>query len=330
MMNVLITGVTGFAGSHLADLLLSKGSVNVWGACRWRSSDENIQHLLGHPHFKKVAGDLTDPMAVRLILEESRPDFIFHLAAQSYVPTSFTQPRETLQTNIMAEINLLHGLREKLAGGMLVAGSSEEYGLVHPDETPITEDQPLRPLSPYAVSKVAQGMLAYQYHKSYGLHVVRARAFNHEGPRRGHVFVIANFAKQIAEAELAVGPAVLKHGNLDAMRDFTDVRDTVAAYWALYEKGEPGDVYNIATGHGIRMRQVAQMLLDKSVTPIHPELDNTRLRPSDVPILVGDSTKLRKLTGWKPEISFSRTLDDTMAYWRERVKNSLALRNKAV
>jgi GDP-4-dehydro-6-deoxy-D-mannose reductase len=320
-MNVLITGCTGFAGSHLADLAIEKPGVEVWGACRWRSSRENVAHLLDRPNFHVVTGDLTDPAAVRHILEEAKPDFVFHLAAQSYVPTSFTQPRETLNTNTLCEINLLHGVREKLAGGLLVAGSSEEYGLVHPNETPITEDQPLRPLSPYAVSKVTQDLLAYQYQKSYGINVVRARAFNHEGPRRGSVFVMSNFAKQIAEMETRTDNHVLVHGNLKAMRDFGDVRDTVKAYWSLMEKGEPGEVYNIATEQGHSIEWLTQTLVSYStVKDITLSEDLARSRPSDVPILFGSANKIRKRTGWVPEITLSQTIKDTLEYWRERIK----------
>jgi GDP-4-dehydro-6-deoxy-D-mannose reductase len=330
-MRILITGVTGFAGSHLADLALTKPGVEVWGACRWRSPLENVEHLQGHPKFFLLNGDMTDPAAVRLILEESKPDYVFHLAAQSYVPASFTEPRETFHTNVLSEINLLHGVREKLAGGMMVAGSSEEYGFVHPAETPITEEQPLRPLSPYAVSKVAQDLLAYQYHKSYGLNVVRARAFNHEGPRRGHVFVMSNWAKQIAEIEAAGKRAEIYHGNLDAVRDFGDVRDTVRAYWAMMEKGQPGEVYNVATGQGTSMRALMDMLLNLStVKDITEVADPTRLRPSDVPILVGESKKLRKRTGWMPEFTLAQTVRDTIEYWRDRTKKNLARQEKVM
>lgn len=318
-MRVLITGVTGFVGSHLAELALKNGA-EVYGACRWRSCRANISQI--YEDIRVVTGDLTDPSAVRHILEESKPDVVYHLAAQSFVPCSFEQPRETMTTNVSAQINLLHGLRENLAGRMVIAGSSEEYGLVYESELPIKETNPLRPLSPYAVSKVAQDLISYQYHHSYGVHVVRARAFNHTGPRRGPVFVTSSFAKQIAEIEQGVRPPVIYVGNLDSVRDFTDVRDTVRAYWLLADKGKPGDVYNIATGRGWTIRGVLDYLLQFSTkSRIEIKTDPTRMRPSDVPRLVGDAEKLKAATGWEAEIPFEKTLRDILNYWRERVSS---------
>lgn len=317
-MRVLVTGATGFAGSHLIDFMLAtKPDVEVWGTRRTRSPLTNIQHVIDKIHL--VDGDLTDPASVRRVLEIAQPDWVFHLAAQSYVASSFTEPRATLWTNITMEHNLLHGLREKLFRRLLVAGSSEEYGLVHPKECPITEDQPLRPLSPYGVSKVTQDLLAYQYHQSYGIHVVRTRAFNHEGPRRGEVFVTSNFAKQIAEIELGLRPPFLRHGNLDAVRDYTDVRDTVRAYWLALEKGVPGEVYNICSGHGWTIGEMMLNLMTQSSARIETLADKDRLRPSDVPLLLGTAARLHAATGWAPEIQFTTTLSDTLAYWRTRI-----------
>lgn len=327
-MRVLITGVTGFVGSWLAEYALARRA-EVWGVKRWRSHLTNIQHIIDQIHL--VDGDLTDPSAVRRVLEQSKPDFIFHLAAQSFVKCSFDQPRETFNTNVMSEINLLHGVREKLAGGIIVAGSSEEYGLVNSSECPIKETQPLRPLSPYAVSKVAQDLLAYQYHKSYGIRVVRARAFNCEGPRRGDVFVTSAFAKQCASIKLGQQPPIINVGNLTSVRDFTDVRDIVVAYWQLMEKGVSGDVYNIASGHAegleMNMRSVRQienvlktLLAISGLDDVQINQDETRLRPSDVPMLVGDFTKLHGLTGWTPTIPFKQTLQDTFDFWMRKLK----------
>ncbi|MBC7248101.1 MAG: GDP-mannose 4,6-dehydratase [Actinobacteria bacterium] len=317
-MRILITGITGFVGSHLTEYALSRGDVEVFGTVRWRSRMENIEHLADR--VRLVECDLRDAAAVRSALAEVRPDYIFHLAAQSYVPTSWKAPAETLTTNIISQLNVMEAMRDLgLQARLHVAGSSEEYGLVFEHETPITEENPLRPLSPYAVSKVAQDMLAFQYHRSYGLDVVRTRAFNHEGPRRGHVFVTSNFARQIAEIEKGVKPPVIEVGNLNARRDFTDVRDMVRAYWLSLEKGQAGEVYNIGSGKVYSIREVLDLLLSYTEREIEVRPVPERMRPSDVELLVCDCSKFRAATGWKPEIPFEKTLRDTLDYWRERV-----------
>jgi len=315
-MRVLITGITGFAGSHLADFALGRPGVEVFGTFRPRSRLGNILHLLSS--VRLVECDLRDPFAVQTAVREILPDRVFHLAAQSFVPTSWTAPEETLTTNVLGQLNLLEALRRFHPEARLqVACSSEEYGLVRPDEVPITEDNPLRPLSPYGVSKVAQDLLGYQYHASYGLHVVRTRAFNHTGPRRGEVFATSTFAKQIAEIEAGLKPPVLLCGNLDARRDFTDVRDMVKAYWLALEYCEPGEVYVIASGAAPTMREVLDLLIGMARRSVEVRVDPDRLRPSDVPILLGDASKFRARTGWEPEIPFSRTLADLLDYWRD-------------
>lgn len=314
-MRVLITGVTGFAGSHLADFVLGQPGTTVFGTFRPRSRLDNVLHLL--PFVRLVECDLRDPFAVQTTVREVSPDRVFHLAAQSFVPTSWTAPEETLTTNVIGQLNLLEALRRFRPDARLqVACSSEEYGLVRPDEVPITEDNPLRPLSPYGVSKVAQDLLGYQYHASYGLHVVRTRAFNHTGPRRGEVFATSSFAKQIAEIEAGLKPPVLLCGNLDARRDFTDVRDMVRAYWLALDRCEPGEAYVIASGTAPTMREVLDLLLGLARCPVEVRVDPERLRPSDVPILVGDASKFRTRTGWEPEIPFTKTLADLLDYWR--------------
>jgi GDP-4-dehydro-6-deoxy-D-mannose reductase len=318
-MRALITGITGFVGSHLAEYLLDRGDVQVFGGVRWRSRMENIEHL--RHRVTLVECDLRDSSSVRAALRAVRPDVIFHLAAQSFVPTSWAAPADTLATNVLGQVNLLEGVRELGLDPVIhVAGSSEEYGLVRPDEVPVREDNPLRPLSPYGVSKVAQDLLGYQYHMSYGLRVIRTRTFNHTGPRRGEVFAESDFARQIARAEAGLGEPVLRAGNLEARRDFTDVRDVVRAYWLAVERGVPGEVYNVASGRSYSMRQVAEALIAMSAVPIRIEPDAARRRPSDVPLLVGDAAKFRRQTGWQPTIPFERTLADLLAYWRERVR----------
>lgn len=317
-MRVLITGLTGFVGSHLADHLVARGDVEVYGTYRWRSRMDNVEHLRGRVQL--VECDLRDPVAVRHALAAVRPDRVFHLAAQSYVPTSWLAPGETLIGNVTGQLNLFEAARELgLPVRIQIAGSSEEYGRVLPDEVPVREDNPLRPLSPYAVSKVAQDLLAYQYWMSYGLHTVRTRGFNHTGPRRGEVFVTSNFARQVAEIEKGRRPPVVQVGNLDSIRDFTDVRDMVRAYWLALEHGEPGEVYNICSGRGYTIRNVLDTLLELAHVRVEIREDPARLRPSDVTVLLGDCARLRRLTGWEPTIPFEVTLKDILAYWRERV-----------
>jgi len=317
-VRVLITGLTGFVGSHLADYLVSRGDVELFGTHRWRSRMDNIEHLRGR--ITLVECDLRDPTAARRAFAAVRPHRVFHLAAQSYVPTSWLMPAETLLPNVQAQLNVFEAVRDLgLQAQIHIAGSSEEYGLVQPDEVPIREENPLRPLSPYAVSKVAQDLLAYQYWRSYGLHTVRTRGFNHSGPRRGEVFVTSNFARQIAEIEKGLRGPVIHVGNLESVRDFTDVRDMVRAYWLALEHGEPGAVYNICSGKGYPIRQVLETLLALAQVKVEIREDPERMRPSDVPVLVGDCSRFRRITGWAPTIPFDTTLADVLSYWRQRV-----------
>jgi GDP-4-dehydro-6-deoxy-D-mannose reductase len=318
-MRVLITGITGFAGSHLADYLLAEHpDVEVHGIFRWRSRRDNILHIEDRVHLSEA--DLRDYSSIHAVLDRVRPEFIFHLAAQSFVPSSWTAPAETLSTNILGQTHLFEAVRSLgLDPVIQIACSSEEYGLVKPEETPITEENPLRPLSPYAVSKVSQDYLGYQYFQSYGLKVIRTRGFNHTGPRRGEVFVTSNFARQIALIEAGKQPPVIRVGNLDSVRDFTDVRDMVRAYWLAVNHGRPGEVYNIASGSGITIRELLDRLLALSKVKVSTEVDPARLRPSDVEILLGDASKFRADTGWEPQVPFDQTLSDLVEYWRQRV-----------
>ncbi|HET9492536.1 MAG TPA: GDP-mannose 4,6-dehydratase [Methylomirabilota bacterium] len=319
-MRILITGITGFVGSYFAELALELGA-EVYGSCRWRSKTENIDHLQGR--VRLIECDLRDLSSVHHLLGVAQPDFVIHLAAQSYVATSWHAPAETITTNVISQINLLEAIlaRKGTPPRFLVIGSSEEYGLVHADEMPIKETNPLRPLSPYAVSKVTQDLMGYQYFKSYGLPIVRARAFNHEGPRRGDVFVTSNFARQIAEIEAGQREPVIFVGNLAARRDYTDVRDVIAGYWQLLKDGAPGEVYNLCSGRAWAIQEVLDFLLAQSKgRAIAVREDPARLRPSDVPMLVGDATKIKRAVGWAPKIPFEQTLRDVLDYWRARCR----------
>jgi len=320
-MRVLITGITGFVGSHLAEYCLQKPDVQVFGTVLSHHLGDELQRI---EHIKDkielLECDLTNRVAVARVLERSKPDKIFHLAAQSFVPVSWKSPEDTLFNNIISELNIFEVIRElKLDPVIVIAGSSEEYGLVFENELPIKETNPFRPLSPYAVSKIAQEKLGYQYHKSYGLKIVLTRFFNTEGPRRGQDFVTSNFAKQIAEIEKGKREPVIYTGNLETQRDFNDVRDMVRAYWLASEKCNFGEPYNVCSGKARSIKSMLDLLLSFSkVKNIEVKQDPARMRPSDVPILYGDSSKFRAKTGWQPKIPFEQTMFDLLQYWRER------------
>lgn len=317
---VLITGITGFTGSHLAELLLKEG-LDIYGTYRWRSKLDNIVDIKDNVHLLEC--DLRDSHSVFKAVQESRPDFIFHLAAQTFVQYSWKAPADTMETNAIGTIHLLESIRQlkdEIDPIIQIAGSSEEYGLVLDGETPIKETNQLRPLSPYGISKVSTDMLGVQYNRSYGMKTIITRAFNHTGPRRGDVFVTSNFAKQIAEIEKGIRPKIIYVGNLESVRDFTDVRDLVRAYWLSINKCKFGDVYNICSGNGIKIKNVLDILLSMSTCDIKIEQDSTRMRPSDVEVLIGDCSKFRECTGWKTEINFEKTMKDLLNYWREKIK----------
>ena len=342
-MKVLVTGITGFAGSHLAEYLLTLDGVEVYGACRWRSRldnlsdlaragrlnnvvEENISsaetlHRLARPKAANlIHGDISDPTSMRRLLESVRPDRIFHLAAQSFVPASWNAPAETFHINTIGQINLFEAiLSAGLSPLVHIAGSSEEYGLVYENEVPMKETNPLRPLSPYAVSKVAQELLAWQYFRSYGLKAVVTRGFNHTGPRRGEVFVTSTVAKQIAQIEKGYRPPILYIGDTGSKRDWTDVRDVVRGYWLALEKGVPGEVYNLGSGSTRTIQEMMDIQLSMSEVKIEVRQDPARLRPSDVRILWSDISKFQRQTGWQPTIPFTKTMQDLLDYWRARV-----------
>ncbi|KKP59689.1 MAG: hypothetical protein UR52_C0005G0013 [Candidatus Gottesmanbacteria bacterium GW2011_GWA1_34_13] len=313
----LITGITGFVGSHMAELLINEG-IEVYGIQRWRSKTENIEHI--KYKIKVEEADLLDAHSLYTLIDKIKPDYIFHLAAQSYVQSSWASPTQTLEVNITGTAHLFEAVRKtNLPVTIQIACSSEEYGKVLPNEIPIKETNPLRPLSPYAVSKLAMDYLGYQYHESYGMKIIRTRGFNHTGPRRGEVFAESNFAKQIAEIEKDKREPVVYVGNLEAQRDYTDVRDMVRAYLLAVEKCVGGDVYNICSGTTWRISKVLEILLSYSKVKVEVKQDVSRMRPSDVAILLGDNSKFVKQTGWKLQVPFEKTLKDLLNYWRENV-----------
>ena len=317
-MRTLITGVAGFAGGHLVEHLTAATDWDIWGNVL------RTDHLrLVGPGVRGIVADLRDPGAARELVEQARPNFVFHLAAQAFVPQSWADPWGTLETNLRSQINLFEALlRSSSQARVLVIGSNEEYGQVRSDELPVKEHNPLRPDSPYAVSKIAQDFLGLQYFLSRGLPVVRVRPFNHIGPRQGEKFVASAFAKQIASIEVGLQPPVVKVGNLNTQRDFTDARDMVRAYYLALTQGEIGDVYNIGSGTPRRIQDVLDTLLSYSRSNVRIEIDSERMRPSDTPIMYCDASKFMARTGWTPTISFEQTLRDVLDDWRTRIRET--------
>ena len=322
-MKLLITGITGFVGSHLAEYCLKKTNVQVYGIKRWRSPLDNLSGI--ENKVKLIDCDLRDENSVVLAVQKIKPERIFHLAAQSYVQSSYTAPRDTLETNIIGTLNILEAVRCVGIDPLIhICSSSEVYGQVHENEIPITENNSLRPQSPYAVSKVGEDLLSYQYFKSYKLRTIRTRAFTHTGPRRGAVFAESSFAKQIAEIEAGNKEPVIYVGNLDSVRTFMDVRDIVNAYWLALEKGIPGEVYNIGGEVTMKVGDMLNTLLASSPVgkKIKVEVDAKLLRPSDVTLQIPSTEKFRGQTGWKPTIPFEKTMIDLLDYWRVMTKRS--------
>lgn len=320
-MKILITGISGFVGSYLAEYCLSIPGTKIYGtflASNFEDEVEKIKHI--KDKINLVECNLLDKRSVFKILNEIKPDKIFHLAGQSSVKYSWESPEKIISENITSQLNIFESLIElKIDPIIHVACSSEEYGIVNNYELPIKENTPLRPLSPYAVSKVCQETMALQYFKSYKLKTVITRAFNHEGPRRPEQFAISDFAKQIAEIEKKKSKPVIFVGNLEVQRDYSDVRDIVEAYWLATEKCNYGEPYNICSGESRSIGSVLNFLISQSTEKnIVIEQDKSRLRPSDISIIVGDCSKFINATGWKRKILLEKTFIDILNYWREK------------
>jgi GDPmannose 4,6-dehydratase len=322
----LITGITGMVGSHLTDFLLKNTDWKIFGMARWRSPLDNIRHLLsdinsGNRLFY-LYGDLNDLASLIKVLRESKPDYIFHLAAQSYPRTSFDAPADTLNTNITGTCNLLEAVRiNNLDPFIHVCASSEVYGRVPREKLPINEECTFHPASPYAISKVGTDLVGRHYAAAYNMKILTTRMFTHTGPRRGDVFAESTFAKQIAMIEKGLIPPVVKTGNLDSLRTWSDVRDAVRAYYMLLTVNPvPGEYYNIGGDYSCSVRQMLDFLLSIShAKDIRIETDPNRIRPIDADLQIPDTTKFRKHTGWKPEIPFEKTMTDLLDYWREKI-----------
>lgn len=326
---ILITGITGFVGSHMADYLLEKEDIEIYGLKRWNLEKmRDIRHLLDNDRVNLLDCDITDPIGVRNVIKQVKPDKIFHFAAESFVSTSWAHPSHYMNVNFKGTVNFLDAIREiGINPRFFIPGSGEEYGEIYEEELPITEKTILRPMNPYAVSKIAQDLIGFVYFKSYGLNIIRTRAFNHEGPRRDYVFGLPWYAYQIARIEAGKQKPIVRVGYIEDKRNFTHIRDLVEAYWIAMEYCKSGELYLIGAEeleHIHTFREALNMLIEMStVDNIKIETDPKLVRPTSVPRLIGDTSKFRKLTGWKPKISFEKILEDTLEYWRDFVKKDL-------
>jgi GDPmannose 4,6-dehydratase len=323
---VLITGITGMVGSHLADYLLENTDWDIYGLCRWRSPMDNLGHLASRINAKDrihlLYGDLRDTLSIREAVAAAKPTHVFHLAAQSFPRTSFDAPLDTLDTNIQGTVRVLDALKEHARDAIIhVCASSEVFGRVPKEKLPIDEECSFHPASPYAISKVGTDLVGRFYAEAYGMTVMTTRMFTHTGPRRGDVFAESTFAKQIAMIERGLIPRVVKVGNLQSLRTVADVRDAVRAYFMLVTINPmPGAYYNIGGTHSCTVGEILNTLLSFSPKKdIRIEVDPDRLRPIDADLQVPDTRKFEQHTGWKPEIAYETTLRDLLEYWRDRI-----------
>lgn len=325
---VLITGITGMVGSHLADYLLANTNWDIYGMCRWRSPLSNVEHLFDLVNRKErvffLEADLLDESSLIKTLQDSAPDYIFHLAAQSFPTYSFRAPISTLDTNILGTCRLLEAVRFLEIDPVIhVCSSSEVYGRVKAEDLPIREDLGFRPASPYSISKAGTDLVAKFYQEAYGLKILITRMFTHTGPRRGDVFAESSFAKQIAMAECGLIPPVIEVGNLDSLRTWADVRDCVRAYHQLVTQNPIfGEIYNIGGTYKATVGEMLNTLISFSSMSQEIEIRQvqSRVRPLDADLQIPDMSKFQEHYNWKPSISFEQTMADLLQYWRERVQ----------
>jgi GDP-4-dehydro-6-deoxy-D-mannose reductase len=322
-VKALVTGAGGFVGGHLLRHLRDRDpELSLFGTLYAASE---LNEAFSALRCETIQADLTRPEVARDVVAQVRPDRVFHLAGQAYVPRSFEAPWETLETNIRGTLNLLDAVRQlHPEARLLVVGSADVYGAGPGGDRALDESTPFMPSSPYSVSKIAQDMLAWQYTRAHGVFTVRMRPFNHIGPGQQTRFAISDWASQIAEAEAGKREPVVHVGNLSAARDFTDVRDVVRAYGLAIEEGEPGDVFNVCSGRAETMQRILEHMVQRSKVHVEIRTDPARFRPIEIPMLRGDYGALAARTGWRPEIPLERSLDDVLDEWRARVQGSLA------
>ena len=324
-MKVLITGITGFVGSHMADYLLENvPDVKIFATRRWRSKEDNIKHLFGNDRVILEECDLLDRGSLARIVEISKPDIVFHFAAQSFPESSFLTPVSTLTTNIIGTTNLLEELRlakeRNYCNPIIISvSSSEVYGIPTEDEVPITENNYIRPANPYSISKVGHDLMSQYYHRAFDMKVIITRMFSHEGARRGKRFALSSFAHQVVQNEKGNGDGFIRHGNLDSIRTYNHIDDAVHAYWLAVNKCDYGEVYNIGGDETCTIGEALDVLISKSKNPeaFIKLPDPKRIRPTDITLQIPDSTKFREKTRWKPIKGLNEICDDLLNYWRE-------------
>jgi len=344
-MNILLTGITGFVGSHMVDYLLENTDAVVYGVRRWRSRDENIQHFYGNPRVIFVEADLLDQGSLLRAVKISKPDYVFHFASQSYPMSSFITPVHTLMTNVIGTTNLLEAIKtaresDKHDPTIVSVSSSEVYGMPREDEIPIKETNPIRAANPYSISKVGHDLMSQYYHMAYGLKVIITRMFSHEGSRRGKQFALSNFARQIVSNEKTgglipttyfmgtkecktEGKYIVKVGNLNSVRTYAHVLDAVNAYWLAATKGKIGDIYNIGGNHTCTVGDALNNLLEKSTIPrtqVSIVVDPHKIRPTDITLQIPDCSKFKEQTGWETTKTLDDINEDLLNYWREILK----------
>ena len=314
-MRFLITGVTGFVGPYLANELAGEPEVELFGMALDAGAAESAGTLPAG--LRTLTGDITDNNSIHAVLEAARPEVVVHLAGASSGAAAWHRPVACFEVNALGTLRLLEGIRQLgLDTTTIVASSGEVYGSADDEAHPLTEDSPLRPLSPYAASKAAQDLVAAQYPRAYGMRVIRLRLFNHTGPRHPEQFVASSFARQIARIERGLQEPVLEVGNLDARRDFVDVRDVARAYRLAAQRELGGDVFNVCSGHAVSVRHILDLLVGLARCEVTVRPDPERMRPADIPLLIGDPRRFREATGWVPEIPIGQTLADLLDWWR--------------
>ena len=316
-MKVLITGFTGFVGSHMVDWILKNTDDKIYGIRRWMEDTKNIDHVLDNPRILHYGGDLLDYASIDRVIRLVKPDKIFHFAAQSFPETSFKNPVITLQTNIIGTTHLLESIKVNNLDPVIVSvSSSEVYGMPKEGEVPIKETNPIRPANPYSISKVGHDLMSQYYYKAYGMKIITTRMFSHEGARRGKEFAISSFAYQIAKAEKNGGPYEIKHGNLDSVRTYSHIDDAISAYWLCSESDKYGEVYNIGGNETCTVGDALNLLLSKSDKNFTKVLDQDRVRPTDITLQIPDSSKFKNHFNWKSSKNLNDICDDLLEYWR--------------